>query len=93
VERTKLDQVTTVNIHAAKTHLSRLVDRAAAGEEIIIARAGKPVARLAPLRSERRRPGLLRGRLTVARDFDAALPAAILNAFYGGQPPPSRRRK
>lgn len=44
-----------INIHAAKTHLSRLVDRAAAGEEIVIARAGKPVARLAPLAARRRR--------------------------------------
>jgi prevent-host-death family protein len=82
----------TVNIHAAKTHLSRLVDRAAAGEEIIIARAGKPVARLAPLAREqpRRRAGLLRGRIAIASDFDAPLPAEVLDAFYGETPPSSR---
>jgi prevent-host-death family protein len=61
-----------VNIHEAKTHLSRLVDRAAAGEEIVIARAGKPVARLvgyeAPV--ERRRLGVWRGAVWIAPDFD-----------------------
>jgi prevent-host-death family protein len=75
---------TTVNIHAAKTHLSRLVERAAAGEEIVIARAGKPVARLVPLGAlRRRRPGLLKGRLRIGKDFDAALPEAILGVFEG----------
>lgn len=74
----------TVNLHAAKTHLSRLIDRAAAGEEIVIARHGKPVARLvawtAP--SQPRMPGLLRGRLEIAPDFDAPLPAATVREFY-----------
>jgi prevent-host-death family protein len=85
----------TVNIHAAKTQLSRLVDRAAAGEEIVIARAGKPVARLAPLEKDqpRRRAGLLRGRMTIAPDFDAPLPAEVLEAFYGQAAPSSRRKK
>lgn len=75
-----------VNIHAAKTHLSRLIDRAAAGEEIIIARAGKPVARLGPLVTARvrRQPGLLKGRLRIADDFDAPLPEEQLRAFYEG---------
>lgn len=62
-----------MNIHEAKTHLSRLVDRAAAGEEIVIARAGKPVARLvafAPAQPDRVL-GNLRGRITIAPDFDA----------------------
>jgi len=61
-----------VNIHDAKTHLSRLVERVEAGEEIVIARAGRPVARLAPLRprSSPRRPGLWRGRVKLAVDFD-----------------------
>ncbi len=61
-----------VNVHDAKTHLSRLLDRAAAGEEIVIGRAGKPVARLVPL--ERRRPvrfGLLKGQIDMT-GFDEA---------------------
>jgi prevent-host-death family protein len=61
-----------VNIHEAKTHFSRLVERVEAGEEIVIARAGRPVARLVPLlaRTEPRRPGLWRGRMRLAPDFD-----------------------
>jgi prevent-host-death family protein len=62
----------SVNIHEAKTHLSRLVDRAAAGEEIIIARAGKPLARLVayePLVQDREL-GAWRGRVTIGPDFD-----------------------
>jgi prevent-host-death family protein len=62
---------TTVNIYDAKTQLSRLVDRAAAGEEIVIARAGKPLARLMPLPSaEPRRPGLLKGLVIPESLFD-----------------------
>jgi len=75
----------TVNIHAAKTHLSRLIDAAAAGEEILIARAGRPVARLVPLQDTparpRRRLGRLAGQLTVPADFDAPLPDAVLDQF------------
>jgi prevent-host-death family protein len=61
-----------VNIHEAKTHLSRLVERAEAGEEIVIARAGKPVARLGPLREKRgpRQLGGWEGRVWIAADFD-----------------------
>jgi prevent-host-death family protein len=61
-----------VNIHEAKTHLSRLVDRAAAGEEIIIGRAGKPVARLVALEPpvEKRRLGVWKGQVWVSPDFD-----------------------
>jgi prevent-host-death family protein len=75
----------TVNIHAAKTQLSRLVDAAAAGEEIIIAKSGKPAARLGPLTAPhpRRRLGVLAGRLRVPEDFDAPLPDAIVAAFEG----------
>ncbi|NOY94512.1 MAG: type II toxin-antitoxin system Phd/YefM family antitoxin [Deltaproteobacteria bacterium] len=64
-----------INLHAAKTHLSKLVDRAAAGEEIILARAGRPVARLVALRPQRaaREPGLLRGQIVIADDFDVPL--------------------
>ena len=76
-----------VNIHAAKTHLSRLVDAAAAGEEILIARAGKPIARLVPLQDTpvraRRRLGVLAGKLTVPPDFDAPLPDDVLDSFEG----------
>lgn len=62
----------SVNIHAAKTHFSRLVDRAAAGEEIIIAKSGKPVAKLVPLTSpkEPRRFGGMEGQIWMADDFD-----------------------
>jgi prevent-host-death family protein len=77
----------TVNIHAAKTQLSRLVDAAAGGEEIIIARAGKPVARLVPLAApaggQRRVLGLLAGKLNIPPDFDAPLPDEELDAFEG----------
>ena len=75
----------TVNIHAAKTHLSRLIDQAAAGDEIVIARAGKPVARLVPLTAEKpkRILGAMTGRMRVAADFDAPLPDAVLDAFEG----------
>jgi prevent-host-death family protein len=72
----------TVNIHAAKTQLSRLVDEAAAGAEIIIARAGRPVAKLVPLTAPQPRPkrtlGRLARRLRVPGDFDAPLPDAPL---------------
>ena len=76
--------MTKVNLHEAKTHLSRLVDRAAAGEEIVIARAGRPVARLVPLeRPAGPRPlGLYAGQISVAPDFDE-LPADIQAAFEG----------
>ena len=75
----------TINIHAAKTQLSRLVDAAAAGEEIIIAKAGKPLARLMPLAPTpaKRRLGLLAGKMWVSEDFDAPLPDDILDAFEG----------
>ncbi len=77
----------TVNIHAAKTHLSRLLDAAAAGEEILIARAGRPVARLMPLQGvavpQRRQLGRLVGQFTVPDDFDAPLPPDVLNGFEG----------
>jgi prevent-host-death family protein len=78
----------TVNIHAAKTHLSRLVDEVAAGEEIIIAKAGKPLARLVPFTPDRepRRPGLMKGKLWIAEDFDEPLPAEIMAAFRGERP-------
>jgi prevent-host-death family protein len=76
--------MTIVNIHAAKTQLSRLVDQAAAGEEIVIARAGKPVARLVPLEEKPKRIlGLLKGQLKIPKDFDAPLPDDVLALFEG----------
>ena len=73
----------TVNIHEAKTHLSRLLSRVMAGEEIIIARAGKPVARLIPIgdRPATRVPGSAKGKVVIAPDFDAPLPGEMLEAF------------
>lgn len=75
----------SVNIYEAKTSLSDLVERAAAGEEIIIAKAGKPKARLVPLQSAapRRRPGLGKGQWRVASDFDDPLPPDTLDQFEG----------
>jgi len=78
----------SVNVYQAKTHLSQLLDRAAAGEEIIIARAGRPVARLVGLAdtsSRRRTPGAWRGRVSISDDFDE-LPAEIDSAFRGERP-------
>ena len=77
--------IESVNIHDAKTHLSKLVDRAAAGNEIVIAKAGKPVARLVPLApaGRRRKLGALAGKIKVPEDFDAPLPAKVIAAFEG----------
>jgi prevent-host-death family protein len=73
-----------LNLYEAKTHLSVLVDEAAAGREIIIAKAGRPMAKLVPLRqTARRSPGRTRGKLWMAADFDAPLPQEILDAFVG----------
>jgi prevent-host-death family protein len=73
----------TINIHAAKTHLSSLVEEVAAGEEIVIAKAGKPMARLVPLERPdfRKTFGMLKGKIRVSGDFDAPLPPEILRAF------------
>lgn len=85
-----------VNIHAAKTHLSRLVDQAARGEEIVIARAGRPVARLAPLVEARPkiRYGILAGKVHYAPDWDAPMDRAELARWYEApiEPPKKRRR-
>jgi prevent-host-death family protein len=78
----------SVNVYEAKTHLSQLLDRAAAGEEIIIARAGRPVARLVALAeppAPRRVPGGWRGKVSMTADFDE-LPAEIDAAFRGERP-------
>ena len=74
-----------VNTHDAKTHLSRLLQRVAAGEEIVISRAGKPLARLVPFRkpSRNRTLGQDQGRYTVPNDFNAPLPHDLIDAFEG----------
>jgi len=76
----------TVNLYQAKTHLSRLVERAAAGEEIVIAKAGKPKAKLVPYRpaAEPRRPAHALGVTFIADDFDAAIPG-LEAVFEGGE--------
>jgi prevent-host-death family protein len=75
----------TVSLYEAKTQLSRLVDRAAAGEEIVIAKSGRPRARLVPLEDNRplRVPGKGRGRWRVGKDFDVPLPDSLLEDFEG----------
>ena len=72
-----------VNLHDAKTTLSRLVDEAVNGEEIVIAKAGKPLVRLVPVRTGSRRTGFGagRGQAQIRKDFDAPLPASLLRAF------------
>lgn len=74
-----------VNMHEAKTHLSRLVERVEAGEEIVVSRAGRPVAKIVPIRTShaRREPGSLRGRIHLADDFDAPLHEEVARAFRG----------
>jgi prevent-host-death family protein len=72
-----------MNVHEAKRHLSRLVERVERGEEIIIARNNVPIARLVPHRSVAREPGRLKGRLRISDDFDAPLPPEIQAAFGG----------
>ena len=76
---------TVVNVHEAKTHLSRILEEVAAGAEVVIAKAGKPVARLVPIEPVTRPKflGLLRGRISVPDDFDAPLPPEVLAEFEG----------
>jgi prevent-host-death family protein len=78
-----------INLYEAKSQLSALVERAAQGEEIVIAKAGVPRARLVPMQARvRRRPGGSKGRIWIAADFDAPLPRDVVEAFEG-----KRRRK
>ena len=73
-----------LNIHAAKTHLSRLLEEVGAGEEIVIAKAGRPVARLVPIeKPSKRKLGLLAGRLTIPVSFDDPLPDDVIASFEG----------
>ena len=78
--------IQTVNIYEAKSKLSKLVDLASSGTDVVIARAGKPVARLTALQSKEKRKytlGLLEGKGWIADDFDAPLPDEILAQFEG----------
>jgi len=72
-----------VNVHEAKTHFSKLLAQVGKGEEIIIAKAGKPVARLIPIeeRAVERTAGTAKDKVIIAEDFDAPLPESILNSF------------
>ena len=77
-----------VNLHDAKTHLSRYVDQALAGEEVVIARAGKPLVRLVPFQTQPapRLGGFLRGQAILTADLKADFKAEIEEMFYGGPP-------
>ena len=76
--------VKVLNLYEAKSQLSALVEEASAGTEIVIAKAGVPRARLVPLKTGvRRRPGGSKGRIRIAADFDAPLPADVLAGFTG----------
>lgn len=73
----------TVNVHEAKTHLSRLLEQVAQGEEVVIAKSGRPVARLVAVKGQagRRAPGSARGQVKMSEDFDAPLPEDIQSYF------------
>lgn len=75
----------TVNIHKAKTQLSHLLNEVVAGKVVVIAKAGKPMAKLISIRAEKRRrkPGFLKGKLSIAANFDAPLPADLQEEFEG----------
>lgn len=77
--------MTTVNVHEAKTRLSQLIEAAEAGEEVVIARAGRPVVRLVPLaqQGQRRKLGQLAGKISIPDDFDAPMPDEWLALFEG----------
>jgi prevent-host-death family protein len=71
-----------VNIHTAKTHFSKLVDMVVHGNEVIIAMAGRPVAILSPISKKTKlRFGVLKGKMKIAKDFDAPLPEKVLKDF------------
>lgn len=74
-----------VNIHEAKTHLSKYLQQVMAGEEIIIAKSGVPIARLVPMEQTRKKrsPGSAKGKISIAEDFDAPLPKDWLEYFEG----------
>lgn len=77
----------TINIHAAKTHLSRLIEEVAAGEPFVIAKAGKPMAQVIPISAPRKavkhRIGFLKGKIKIPDDFDTLMADEIEKMFYG----------
>lgn len=75
----------TINIHEAKTQFSKLIEAVGRGDEIVIAKAGKPAARLVPMQSQKtvRKPGALKGKMKIAADFDEPLPDELQAAFEG----------
>jgi len=75
----------TINIHEAKTQFSKLIEAVSHGEEIVIAKAGKPAAKLVPVQAKKpaRKPGALKGKMRIAADFDAPLPDELQSAFEG----------
>lgn len=73
-----------VNVHEAKTHLSRILERVERGEEVVIARHGKPVARVVPIRAEARIAGRLAGRIRIGKGFEEPLPPEIAVPFGSG---------
>lgn len=74
-----------INIHEAKTQLSKLIEAVEAGEEVILARAGRPVAKLVAFKPAKpvRKPGLLKGKIRISDDFDDPLPQDLLEYFEG----------
>lgn len=76
-----------VNVHEAKTHLSRYLQQVIAGEEIIIAKSGIPIARLVPIerKKKKRSPGSAKGKISIANDFDALPPEDLLAYFEGNK--------
>jgi len=85
--------MTIVNVHEAKTNLSRLLEAAAAGEEIIIAKAGKPVAKLVPIEQPKREPGRLKGLIQWSDTFFDPLPDDVLEVMENGYKHDPLRRK
>jgi prevent-host-death family protein len=73
----------TVNIHEAKTHLSKLLEEVSKGKEVVIAKSGKPMAKLSSISPVRpvRKPGFLKGKIKIAENFDAPLPHDLLDTF------------
>lgn len=86
----RVNVMKTASIHEAKARLSRLADQAASGEDVVIGRNGRPVARLTRIESPPRRVrfGVLKGRIVVPHDFDQPLPATARKAFEGSYPTP-----
>lgn len=86
IENVELENcMRSINIHEAKTHLSQIAEEVAAGEEIIVAKAGKPKMKLVPIQPQKKKItfGLLKGKIQISEDFDAPLPEDILEAFEG----------